>query len=103
MDPRLLDTSALKIAIITRCTSCRLCLFFVYLGIATMVASFFEVAMFMWSGTRQVSRLRQRFLEASLKQEQAYYEVHATSGDVLSGLNEDCNAVQAAIRCVACS
>ena len=68
-----------------------------------MVASFFEVAMFMWSGTRQVSRLRQRFLEASLKQEQAYYDVHATSGDVLSGLNEDCNAVQAAIRCVVCS
>jgi ATP-binding cassette, subfamily B (MDR/TAP), member 1 len=75
----------------------KLTLYFVGLGAATLVASFFEVAMFMWSGTRQVARLRQRYLEASLKQEQAYYDTQATSGDVLSGLNEDCQAVQNAI------
>ena len=75
----------------------KLTLYFVGLGVATLIASFFEVAMFMWSGTRQVARLRQRYLEASLKQEQAYYDTQATSGDVLSGLNEDCQAVQNAI------
>ena len=66
-------------------------------GAITLVASFFSVAMFMLSGTRQVARLRQRYLEASLKQEQAYYDTQATSGDVLGGLNEDCQAVQNAI------
>jgi ATP-binding cassette, subfamily B (MDR/TAP), member 1 len=70
---------------------------FIVLGCITLVASFFEVAMFMWSGTRQVARLRQRYLEASLNQEQAYYDTQATSGNVLSGLNEDCQAVQNAI------
>ena len=75
----------------------KLTLYFLGLGAATLVASFLEVAMFMWSGTRQVARLRQRYLEASLKQEQAYYDTQATSGDVLGGLNEDCQAVQNAI------
>lgn len=75
----------------------QLTLYFVGLGAATLVASFLEVAMFMWSGTRQVARLRQRYLEAALTQEQAYYDTQATSGDVLSGLNEDCQAVQNAI------
>lgn len=74
-----------------------LTLWFVVLGCITLVASFLEVAMFMWSGARQVSRLRERYLRACLNQEQAYYDTIATSGNVLSGLNEDCQAVQNAI------
>jgi ATP-binding cassette, subfamily B (MDR/TAP), member 1 len=72
-------------------------LWFVGLGVAALVASFLEVSTFMWSGTRQVARLRRRYLEAALHQEQVYYETQATSGDVLSGLNDDCQAVQNAI------
>jgi ATP-binding cassette, subfamily B (MDR/TAP), member 1 len=70
---------------------------FMVLAGVTMVASFFEVALFMWSGSRQVARLRQRYLAASLNQEQEYYDTQATSGDILSGLNQDCHAVQNAI------
>jgi ATP-binding cassette subfamily B (MDR/TAP) protein 1 len=70
---------------------------FVGLGIVTLIASFLEVGMFMWSGARQVSGLRERYLQACLNQEQAYYDTEATSGNVLSGLNEDCQAVQNAI------
>lgn len=145
-------------------------LYFVYLAIATLFASFFEVAMFMWSGAhdgsslltivddctclpapprilqadrpffvrpaavslcrcwcllwsscrhvlaqdlsqqpadhiwraasagqRQTARLRQRYLEAALTQDVAYYDKDATTGDILSGLNDDCTAVQNAI------
>jgi ATP-binding cassette, subfamily B (MDR/TAP), member 1 len=46
---------------------------------------------------RQAARLRQRYLEAALLQDVTYYDTDATTGDILSGLNEDCTAVQNAI------
>lgn len=75
----------------------RVVFWFIGLAAATLVGSFLEVSMFMWAGARQVSRLRTRYLRACLGQEQAYYDTEATSGHVLSGLNEDCQAVQNAI------
>lgn len=75
----------------------QIALYFVYLACATLVASFFEVAMFSWAGIRQVGRLRQEYLEAALRQDITYYDTEGTSGDVLSALNDDCNQVQNAI------
>lgn len=49
------------------------------------------------AGARQTSKLRQRYLRASLMQDISHYDTVLTSGDVLSGINEDCAAVQNAI------
>ena len=48
----------------------RIAIAFAVLGGWTSIASSLEVAMYMWSARRQVARLRQRFLEAALNQEQ---------------------------------
>jgi ABC-type multidrug transport system fused ATPase/permease subunit len=49
------------------------------------------------AGARQTAKLRQKYLRAALLQDISYYDVTMTSGDVLSGLNEDCTAVQNAV------
>ena len=67
------------------------------LAAVSLVMSFLSVAMLQWSGARQVARLRRRFLAAALRQEQAFYDTCATTGDVIAGLNEDATAVQQAI------
>lgn len=70
---------------------------FTYLGCATLVCHFLETAMFMWSGARIASKWRQRYLKAALHQDISHYDTELTSGDVVSGLNADCSAVQNAI------
>lgn len=107
---------------------------FTYLGCGTIVAYFFENAMFMWAGAfmpfcaceavlqlyglasstsctymsyltrtwcgagaRIASKLRERNLRAALHQDITHYDTELTSGDVVSGLNADCTAVQTAI------
>ena len=54
------------------------------------------------AGSRQASKLRQRYLQAVLRQEPAYFDVHATTGDLLQGLNDDTSAIQLAIGEKAC-
>ena len=49
------------------------------------------------AGSRQASKLRQRYLQAVLRQEPAYFDVHATTGELLQGLNDDTTAIQMAI------
>lgn len=49
------------------------------------------------SGARQATRLRQEYLQAVLRQDAAFYDVHAKSGELLQGLNEDTSAIQLAI------
>lgn len=48
-------------------------------------------------GARQSNRLRERYFASVLRQEISYFDVHATSGVLLHGLQEDINAVQNAI------
>jgi ABC-type multidrug transport system fused ATPase/permease subunit len=49
------------------------------------------------SGSRQATRLRQRYLAAVLRQDAAYFDVHARSGELMQGLNEDTAAIQLGI------
>jgi ABC-type multidrug transport system fused ATPase/permease subunit len=49
------------------------------------------------AGQRQTARLRQRYLEAALMQDITFYDRDFTTGDILSGLNDDCTSVQNAI------
>ena len=51
----------------------------------------------MCSGSRQATRLRRRYLQAVLRQEAAYFDVHVRSGELLQGLNEDTTAIQLGI------
>lgn len=72
------------------------CLKFVWIGLATIVASYLEVACWMTIGVRTSNRVRQRYLRAALHQEAGYYDTEATTGVLLQGLSEDTNAIQTA-------
>jgi ATP-binding cassette, subfamily B (MDR/TAP), member 1 len=50
-----------------------------------------------FAGSRQTARIRQKYLEKALLQDIPHFDTDMTSGDVLSGLSEDCEAVQTAI------
>lgn len=50
-----------------------------------------------FAGSRQATRLRRRYLQAVLRQEAAYFDVHVRSGELLQGLNEDTSAIQLGI------
>jgi ABC-type multidrug transport system fused ATPase/permease subunit len=49
------------------------------------------------AGARITSKLRQKYLRAALHQDIAHFDTELTSGDIVNGLNADCNAVQNAI------
>jgi ATP-binding cassette subfamily B (MDR/TAP) protein 1 len=55
---------------------------FLYLGIAAVVGSYLEAAVWMYTGNRQTNRLRTRFLKAVLAQEVAFFDVESTTGGV---------------------
>lgn len=46
------------------------------------------------AGFRQTARIRQRYLTSALQQEISFFDKHATTGDLLQGLNELSNTVQ---------
>ncbi|GLC41172.1 hypothetical protein PLESTM_001163200 [Pleodorina starrii] len=74
-----------------------LALKFLYLGIAAVVGSYLEAAVWMYTGNRQTNRLRTRFLAAVLRQDVAFFDVQSTTGGLVQGLNEDSIDVQNAI------
>lgn len=49
------------------------------------------------AGVRQAQKVRLAYLEASLRQDVPYHDLHGTAGGVVTSLNEDVAAVQAAI------
>jgi ATP-binding cassette subfamily B (MDR/TAP) protein 1 len=71
-----------------------LALKFLYIAMATGVVSYIEMAAWMWSGNRQVNRLRLQYLEALLQQDVAFFDTEGTTGQALQGLNEDCQLIQ---------
>ena len=71
--------------------------YFVYIGLVTFVGAYLQS--FCWSTTavRQVNRMRSMYLKHVLHQETGYFDTEGTSGFLLQGLNEDCNAIQQGI------
>lgn len=49
------------------------------------------------AGVRQANRIRHAYLASVLQQEVAFFDVEASSGKLLHGLNEDTVTIQAAI------
>jgi ATP-binding cassette, subfamily B (MDR/TAP), member 1 len=80
--------------------------YFVYLGVGSLVCSYLEAAMWMWTGNRQTNRIKELYLKAVLRQDVPFFDVHSTTGGLLAGLSEDSIAIQQAtsekVRRVAC-
>lgn len=49
------------------------------------------------SGLRQTNRIRALYLQRALQQEVGFFDVHATTGMMMQGLNEDTLIIQQAI------
>ncbi|KAG2651651.1 hypothetical protein PVAP13_1NG301238 [Panicum virgatum] len=57
-------------------------LYFVYLGLVVCASSYLEIACWMYTGERQVSALRRRYLEAVLRQDVGFFDTDALKADV---------------------
>ncbi len=73
------------------------CLYFVYISVATLVCSYALMAFWMWTGSRQANRVRSMYLKSVLRQDIAFFDKDATTGELLMGLNEQTLAFQLAI------
>ncbi|KAI7741403.1 hypothetical protein M8C21_000863 [Ambrosia artemisiifolia] len=56
-----------------------------------------QIGCWMYTGERQVSTLRKRYLEAVLKQDVGFYDTDARTGDIVFGISTDTLLVQDAI------
>ncbi|KAL4197759.1 hypothetical protein AMTRI_Chr04g252710 [Amborella trichopoda] len=72
-------------------------LYFVYLGLIVCASSYAEIACWMYTGERQVSALRKKYLEAVLKQDVGFFDTDARTGDIVFSVSTDTLLVQDAI------
>ncbi|KAM3390803.1 hypothetical protein ACQJBY_012425 [Aegilops geniculata] len=72
-------------------------LYFVYLGLVVCVASYAEIACWMYTGERQVIALRKAYLDAVLRQDVGFFDTDARTGDIVFGVSTDTLLVQDAI------
>ncbi|KAJ4960024.1 hypothetical protein NE237_019934 [Protea cynaroides] len=72
-------------------------LYFVYLGLVVCLSSYAEIGCWMYSGERQVSTLRKKYLEAVLKQDVGFFDTDARTGDIVFSVSTDTLLVQDAI------
>lgn len=72
-------------------------LYFVYLGLVVCFSSYAEIACWMYTGERQVSALRKKYLEAVLKQDVGFFDTDARTGDIVFTVSTDTLLVQDAI------
>lgn len=56
-----------------------------------------EIGCWMFTGERQTSRLRKRYLEAVLKQDVGFFDTDARTGDIVFSVSTDTLLVQDAI------
>ncbi|MEW5310395.1 MAG: hypothetical protein WDW38_002196 [Sanguina aurantia] len=72
-------------------------LYFLYLALGSMAGAIVQTTCWMYVGNKQTNRLRLRYLAAVLAQNIGYFDVQATTGSLLQGLNDDAIAVQQGI------
>ncbi|XP_059643007.1 ABC transporter B family member 19 [Cornus florida] len=72
-------------------------LYFVYLGLLVCMSSYAEIACWMYTGERQVSALRKKYLQAVLKQDVGFFDTDARTGDIVFSVSTDTLLVQDAI------
>ncbi|XP_074587475.1 ABC transporter B family member 19 [Curcuma longa] len=72
-------------------------LYFVYLGLVVCLSSYAEIACWMYTGERQASALRCKYLEAVLRQDVGFFDTDARTGDIVFSVSTDTLLVQDAI------
>ncbi|PHU27705.1 ABC transporter B family member 1 [Capsicum chinense] len=72
-------------------------LYFVYLGLIVCASSYAEIGCWMYTGERQASALRKKYLEAVLKQDVGFFDTDARTGDIVFSVSTDTLLVQDAI------
>uniref|UniRef100_A0ACD5ZP59 Uncharacterized protein n=1 Tax=Avena sativa TaxID=4498 RepID=A0ACD5ZP59_AVESA len=71
--------------------------YFLVVGAAIWASSWAEIACWMWTGERQSTRMRIRYLEAALKQDVSFFDTDVRTSDVIYAINADAVIVQDAI------
>ncbi|XP_058083871.1 ABC transporter B family member 1 [Magnolia sinica] len=71
--------------------------YFLVVGAAIWASSWAEISCWMWTGERQSTKLRIRFLEAALNQDVQYFDTDVRTSDIVFAINSDAVMVQDAI------
>ncbi|KAF2312188.1 hypothetical protein GH714_028410 [Hevea brasiliensis] len=72
-------------------------LYFLIVGAAIWASSWAEISCWMWTGERQSTRMRIKYLEAALNQDIQYFDTEVRTSDVVFAINTDAVMVQDAI------
>ncbi|XP_022761297.1 ABC transporter B family member 11-like [Durio zibethinus] len=70
---------------------------FVYLALASAMASFFQVASWMVTGERQAARIRSLYLKTILRQDIGFFDDAINTGEVMARMSGDTLLIQDAI------
>ncbi|XP_074276332.1 ABC transporter B family member 1 [Silene latifolia] len=71
--------------------------YFLIVGAAIWASSWAEIACWMWSGERQTTKMRIKYLEAALNQDIQYFDTQVRTSDIVFAINTDAALVQDAI------
>lgn len=71
--------------------------YFLVVGAAIWASSWAEISCWMWSGERQSTRMRIRYLDAALRQDVSFFDTDVRASDVICAINADAVVVQDAI------
>ncbi|XP_062195951.1 ABC transporter B family member 1-like [Phragmites australis] len=71
--------------------------YFLVVGAAIWASSWAEISCWMWTGERQSTRMRIRYLEAALRQDVSFFDTDVRTSDVIYAINADAVIVQDAI------
>ncbi|XP_050381608.1 ABC transporter B family member 1 [Argentina anserina] len=72
-------------------------LYFLVVGAAIWASSWAEISCWMWTGERQSTKMRIKYLEAALSQDIEFFDTEVRTSDVVSAINSDTVIVQDAI------
>ncbi|CAK9165121.1 unnamed protein product [Ilex paraguariensis] len=71
--------------------------YFLVVGAAIWASSWAEISCWMWTGERQSTKMRIKYLEAALNQDIQYFDTVVRTSDVVFAINTDAVMVQDAI------
>ncbi|KAI5665259.1 hypothetical protein M9H77_24582 [Catharanthus roseus] len=71
--------------------------YFLVVGAAIWASSWAEISCWMWTGERQSTRMRIKYLEAALNQDIQFFDTEIRTSDVVYAINTDAVMVQDAI------
>ncbi|XP_010241797.1 PREDICTED: ABC transporter B family member 1 [Nelumbo nucifera] len=71
--------------------------YFLVVGAAIWASSWAEISCWMWTGERQSTKLRIKYLEATLNQDVQFFDTEVRTSDIIFAINTDAVLVQDAI------